>query len=101
MAAAHMFLAMILTNAKREEARALTLFVEDERPGIDMLLLDGSCRQLSPPPAEIMLGIIESLEGGETLFESSVYSVTVEQVEVRRGSTSMIARISTWTVAHR
>jgi hypothetical protein len=101
MAAPKMFLAMILTNAKREEARALTLRVEHSRPAIDMMLADGGTRQLSPPPAEIMVGIIELLENGETLFESSVYSVTIEEVQVQRTDCAMIAHINNWTVEHR
>jgi len=36
------FLAMILTNARREEARGIMLSVEDNTTRIDLLLLDGS-----------------------------------------------------------
>jgi hypothetical protein len=96
-----MFLAMVLTNAKREEARALTLTVDRAEVRIDMLLLDGSSRQLSAPPSEIMIKIIETLEGGERTFESSVYSITIDAVDVQRGPDNMVAYISQWNMEHR
>jgi hypothetical protein len=100
MAAHDMFLAMILTNARREEARAIVLTVENATPQIHMLLLDGSTRPLTPPPAEILIKIIESLEQGQTDFRSSVFAVAIETVDVQRGPTGMTASISSWTIEH-
>lgn len=96
-----MFLAMILTNAKREEARKLTLCVAGDEPRIEMELEDGSTRALSAPPVEVLIGIIQTLEQGKKVFESSVFSVQVETVSVRRGLTDVVACVSKWTIAHR
>jgi len=96
-----MFLAMVLTNAKREEARALTLTIDRAESRIDMLLLDGSSRQLSAPPPEIMIKIIEALETGERTFESSIFSITIDAVDVQRGPDNMVAYISQWNMEHR
>jgi hypothetical protein len=72
MATHNMFLAMILTNAKRAEARAVLLTVDKMQPRIDMLLLDGSSQPISAPPPDILLKIIESLDKGQTEYQSSV-----------------------------
>ncbi len=101
MAAHDMFLAMVLTNAKRAEARAVTLTVDRQQTRIAMQMLDGSSTPLSAPPAEVMIKIIESLEQGQTVFESAVYSITIESMDVQRGTDNMSACISTWTMAHR
>lgn len=95
-----MFLAMILTNAKREEARAITLTVDKMQTRIDMLLLDGSSQALSAPPPEILLRIIESLDQGQAEFRSSVYAATVEQVTVSRGADGVQAYIEVWSIDH-
>ena len=101
MSKPEMFLAMVLTNAKREEARGLLLSVELQRAKIDMLLLDGSCRQLAAPPPEILQEIIDILENGQRQFSSSVYAVTVDKVRVERGSGRIAAHISSWMIEHR
>src|SRR5438874_1872933 len=100
MAAHDMFFAMMLTNAKRGEARSLTLSVEGSTPAINMLLLDGSRRALTPPPADVLLRIIEALEQGERSFQSSVFTVSIEKVIVRRGTEATVALIEDWTVTH-
>lgn len=92
------FLAMILTNAKRVEARALTLTVDKLDVRIDMLLLDGSSQSLISPPPEILVKIIENLEQGKKQFQSSVYRATVETVDVKRGDCNMMAYISAWSI---
>jgi len=101
MASHDSFLAMVLTNAKREEAAELTLTVEREKARIEMLLPDGSRRPLSAPPCEILIKIIESLEQGQVQFASSVYSATVEDVQVQRGVDGMVAHITRWSIEHR
>jgi hypothetical protein len=100
MAAHDMFLAMMLANAKREEARGIVLTVDNQVSRIDMLLLDGSSKQLTPPPPEILLKIIEILEDGQTQFRSSVFEATIETVKVQRGPSGMAATISSWTIEH-
>jgi hypothetical protein len=96
----NMFLAMVLTNAKREEASGVVLTVEGTQSRIDMLLHDGSSTPLTAPPPEILLKMIESLEQGETEFRSAVYEVTIEQVVVQRGADSMRAHVSVWNIGH-
>ena len=100
MAAHDMFLAMILANAHREEARGVMLAVEDAKSQIHMLLLDGSTQPLTAPPAEVMVKIIESLEQGQTEYRSAVFVAEIEQVDVQRSPTGMSASISTWTITH-
>lgn len=95
-----MFLAMVLTNARRGEARAVTLSVEGEEPRIDLLMGDGSGQRLVAPPAEVLLKIMESLEAGQTSFSSSVYAATIEQVAVQRSAQGMRAEISQWSIEH-
>jgi hypothetical protein len=95
------FLAMILTNAKREEASSLTLVVDRDQPRIDMQLLDGSSRSLQPPPATVMIKIIEGLETGARTFESNVFLVTIETVHVQRGVDNIVAQIASWSIEHR
>jgi len=95
-----MFLAMILTNAKREEAKAVCFSVEGDRSRIDLLLLDGSSRKLAAPPPEIMIQIIERLEAGERQFESAIYSVVIERVSVRRGLEALFAEVEEWSIEH-
>ena len=95
-----MFLAMILTNAKRAEARAVVLTIDKQQSRIDMLLLDGSSQPISAPPPEILLKIIDSLDKGQTEFQSSVYSATVEQVTVSRGADGMQAHVAVWNIDH-
>lgn len=101
MAAHDQFLAMILTNARREEATSLTLIVDRDAPRIDMQLLDGSSRALQAPPPEIMLRMIEGLEQGCKTYESSVFLVTVETVNVQRGVDNVVAHIASWSIEHR
>jgi hypothetical protein len=101
MAAPDMFLAMILTNAKREEARRLTLSVAGDKPCIEMELDDGGTRMLSAPPVEVLIGIIQTLEQGKKVFESNVFSVRIETVSVRRGPADVVACVSKWTIEHR
>ncbi|HYF51061.1 MAG TPA: hypothetical protein VEJ63_16730 [Planctomycetota bacterium] len=101
MAAHDSFLAMILTNAKREEASSLTLVVDRDQPRIDMQLLDGSSRTLQAPPPEIMLKMIAGLEQGRMTYESSVFLVTVETVNVQRGVDNVVAHIASWMIEHR
>lgn len=100
MAAHEMFLAMILKNAQRLEAKGVLLSVDDAKPRIDMLLLDGSSQPVTPPPAGVVLKIIELLEGGQTLYRSSVFAVTIDTVQVQRGATSTHAHISAWSIEH-
>jgi hypothetical protein len=95
------FLAMILTNAKREEASSLTLIVDRDQPRIDMILPDGSLRPISPPPAPIMIKIIEGLEQGARTFESNVFLVTIETVHVQRGIDNVVAQVASWSIEHR
>ena len=95
-----MFLAMILTNARREEARGVVLTVENAKPQIVMLLLDGTCQPLTPPPSDILVKIIESLEQGQREFQSSVFAVGIDTVDIKRGPSSMVASISEWTIEH-
>jgi hypothetical protein len=100
MATHNMFLAMILTNAKRAEARAVLLTVDKMQPRIDMLLLDGSSQPISAPPPDILLKIIESLDKGQTEYQSSVYSATVEEVTVSRGPDGVQAHVAVWKIDH-
>jgi hypothetical protein len=100
MAAHDMFLAMMLANAKREEASGIVLTVDNQASRIDMLLLDGSSKPLTPPPAEVLLKIIQILEGGQTQFRSAVFEATIEAVNVKRGPSGMAATISSWTIEH-
>jgi len=95
-----MFLAMMLANAKRIEARGIVLTVDNQVSRIDMLLLDGSSKSMTPPPPEILLKIIEGLEKGATQFRSSVFEATIETVTVQRGSSATAATISSWTIEH-
>jgi hypothetical protein len=95
-----MFLAMVLTNAKRAEASEVVLTVEADKSRIDMLLLDGSSQPLTAPPPEVLLRIIAVLEGGQNEFCSNVFTVTVEKVEVERGSGTATARIRNWSIGH-
>jgi hypothetical protein len=100
MATHDMFLAMILANAKREESSGIILTVENSKARIDLLLLDGSSRPLTPPPPEILVKIIDRLEDGETSFSSSVFAAQIETVTVKRGPSSIQASISAWTIEH-
>jgi len=100
MAAHEKFLAMILANARREEASRVVLQVDNDKAEIHLLLLDGSSRPLSAPPPEILLKIIESLEKGDTDFRSSVFAATVETVSVQRGPSGILASISEWIIEH-
>jgi hypothetical protein len=95
-----MFLAMLLQNARRKEARGLMLTVDRSIARIDMLLVDGSSLPLTPPPAEILMKIIENLERGERSFCSNVFDVTIEQVTVQRGVDNIVAHISDWSIEH-
>jgi len=94
------FLAMVLVNAKRKEARSLLLAVEGENARIEMLLPDGASQPLVAPPADVLLRILGSLEDGEREFSSSVYQVSVQEVAVTRGLDSVQARISAWSMGH-
>ena len=96
-----MFLAMALTNAKREEATALTLTVEREKSRIEMQLTDNSNRTLHAPPYDILIKIIESLEQGRTTFFSNAYMAEIEDVRVQRGIDTLMARISRWSIERR
>ena len=100
MAKHEMFLSMVLTNARRIEARAVVLSVDGETSRIDMLLLDGSSQPISAPPSDILLRIIEDLEDGQTQFQASVHSATVEKVNITRMSDGKIAYISQWNIEH-
>lgn len=100
MASHGMFLAMVLANAKRQEARSVVLTVEALKPRIDLLLLDGSTQALAAPPAEVLLQILVSLEEGQRQFSSSVYAAHIEKVAVQRGADSVAAHISDWSIAH-
>lgn len=100
MAKHDMFLAMILQNARRAEARGVVLTVERQVSRIDMLLLDGSCRPLNAPPADILLKIIESLESGQRDFSSSVFAANIETVHIQRGAENTVAHIERWTMEH-
>jgi hypothetical protein len=100
MAMHDMFLAMVLTNAKRAEARALVFTVDPDQARIDMLLLDGSSQQLQAPPPEVIVKIIELLDEGERNFQSSVYAATVEKVQVMRGPDRVQAYVSEWSIDH-
>lgn len=95
-----MFLAMVLTNAKRKEACSLTLVVDRAQPRIDMQFLDGSTQPLVPPPPEVLLQIITGLEQGQREFSSSVFAATIEDVAVQRGPDSMRAHIAAWSIEH-
>ena len=98
MAKHDMFLAMILQNARRAEARGVMLTVDRAETRIDLLLLDGSCQPLSAPPPEIMLKIIESLERGQRDYSSSVFTATIEIVHVQRGIDNTVAHIERWNM---
>ena len=100
MAAHDMFLAMILVNAKREEAQGVVLTVENSKSRIDILLLDGSSRPLTPPQPEVLVKIIDLLEDGQRAFSSSVFAVEVEAVKIQRGPSSVQASISDWSIEH-
>ena len=101
-----MFLAMVLTNAKRAEARAVILTVggpgtaTEMHARIDMLLLDGSSQPLSAPPATILGQIIAALEQGQRVFTASVHAATIAQVNVTRAEANKIAYISQWSIEH-
>lgn len=100
MAAHDMFLAMILANARREESSGVILTVENSQSRIELLLLDGSSRPLTPPPPEILVKIIDNLEDGQTSFSSSVFMAEIETVTVKRGPSSIQASITSWTIEH-
>jgi len=100
MAAHDMFLAMILKNAQRAEAKGIVLTVDEKGPRIDMLLLDGSSRPVTSPPADVVLKMIESLEKGQRDFRSTIFIIVVNDVQVQRGSTSTHAHISNWKTTH-
>ena len=100
MAKHEMFLAMVLANARRVEAHAVQLTVENANSRIDMLLLDGSSKPISAPPPDILLKIIEDLERGKRYFQANVFTANIEEVKVARGSTSMSAYVSHWKVDH-
>ena len=100
MASHGMFLAMVLANAKRQEARGVVLTVERDRPGIHMLLLDGSSQPLVAPPAEVLMQILTSLEEGQRQFSSNVYAASIEEVTVKREGEGMSAHISAWSIGH-
>jgi hypothetical protein len=100
MAAHDMFFAMILTNAKRREARELELTVKQAQVRIDMLLPDGSSQPLVAPPLEVLAQIIASLEQGRRQFTSTAYDAAVEEVEIKHNGEDVAARISRWTVEH-
>ncbi len=100
MASHEMFLAMILKNAQRAEAKGIVLTVDQNTPRIDMLLLDGSSQPLTSPPADVVLKMIEVLEKGQTTFRSSVFIIEIHTVQVQRGATSTHAHISAWKTTH-
>lgn len=100
MAAHDMFLAMILKNAQRAESKGVVLTVDENGPRIDMLLLDGSSRPVTSPPADVVLKMIESLEKGETDFRSTIFIISINEVQVQRGATSTHAHISSWKTTH-
>jgi len=100
MATHGMFLTMVLANAKRQEARSVVLAVDGPRPRIDMLLLDGSSQALVAPPADVLLGIMASLEAGQRQFSSKVYEANISEVVVQRSVDGVTARISAWSIEH-
>ena len=95
-----MFLAMVLANARRVEARAVEFSVENSDARIDLLLIDGSSQPLSAPPAEVLLKIIDELESGKRHFQANVYTASIEEVKIARGDTSILARVSRWKIDH-
>lgn len=100
MASHEMFLAMILKNAQRAEAKGIVLTVDEKGPRIDMLLLDGSSRPVTSPPADVVLKMIETLEKGQTSVRSSIFIVDIDEVQVQRGATSTHAHITHWKTTH-
>jgi hypothetical protein len=100
MAAHDMFLAMILKNAQRAEAKGIVLTVDEKGPRIDMLLLDGSSRPVTSPPADVVQKMIESLEKGQRDFRSTIFIIVINDVKIQRGATSTLAHISSWKTTH-
>jgi len=95
-----MFLAMVLTNAKRAEARGVVLTIDRAEARIDMLLLDGSSQPMTPPPAEILMKIIANLERGEREFVSHVFVILIDDVTIQRGPETTVAHIAKWSMEH-
>ena len=100
MAAHDSFLAMILANARREEAKAVVLTVENSKSRIDILLLDGSSKPLTPPPPEVLVKIMDAMEDGQRAYTSSVFAAQIEGVTFKRGPSSLQATISEWSIEH-
>lgn len=100
MSKPEMFIAMVLTNAKRKEAKSVCFTVEGDRTRIDMILLDGSSSKLPAPPPEIMIEMIETLEQGQRRFESAIYAVAIQKITVRRGLEAMLAEVEAWEIEH-
>ena len=101
MAAQEMFLAMILTNAKREEAQTVELRVDATEARIELIQSGGSRRALVAPPGEILMGLIERLEQGQREFASSVFIATVDSVQITRTPHCTQAAVSSWTITQK
>jgi hypothetical protein len=95
-----MFLAMVLANARRQEARSVVLAVDGTRPRIEMLLADNSRQPLVAPPAEVLLGIMAKLEAGERRFSSQVFEANITGIDLQRGADGVKAHISAWSIEH-
>lgn len=95
-----MFLAMILKNAQRAEAKGVALSVLESKPSIHLLLHDGSSQPVTAPPADVVMKIINCLDGGQREFRSSVFIVTIETVNVMKGGTTSVAQIMQWSIGH-
>jgi hypothetical protein len=98
MTHADMFLAMILTNARRADAQALIIAVEPAPCRVGMIACDGESKPFPTPPAEVLRDIIARLEAGERCFEANVHKVEVQDVEIERAPGRLHARINSWSI---
>lgn len=93
-----MYLAMLLSNARRAEAAALLLAAEPAPARIELLMPDGQSRPFPAPPLETVRALIELLETGERDFSANVHSARIEQVEITRAPGRLNARIDAWEI---
>ena len=93
-----MYLAMLLSHARRAGAAALLIAAEPEPARIEMLLPNGATQPFPAPAAASVRDLIVLLESGEREFSATVHTAVIEDVEITRSPGRLNAKIAAWNI---
>lgn len=93
-----MYLAMLLSHARRSNASALLLAAEPAPARIEMLMPNGDSRPFPAPAPEQVRDLIVLLESGEREFSATVHTAKITDVEITRMKGRLNARIESWEI---